>query len=112
LVSSPSFGHPISFQEVLGTLRGFYSYDAPISSSEMREQSLKSDIQKQIISEIRKSVSPFLELPGTYIALCWPSNPSSKLSPTFSYAPFRWIHYSELLNGVKRVAIVSDVDPL
>jgi hypothetical protein len=32
--------------------------------------------------------------------------------PTFSYAPFRWIHYSELLNGVKRVAIVSDVDPL
>jgi hypothetical protein len=32
--------------------------------------------------------------------------------PAFSYAPFRWIHYSELLNGVKRVAIVSDVDPL
>jgi hypothetical protein len=32
--------------------------------------------------------------------------------PTFSYAPFCWIHYSELLNGVKRVAIVSDVDPL
>jgi integrase len=32
--------------------------------------------------------------------------------PAFSYAPFRWIHYSELLNGVKQVAIVSDVDPL
>jgi hypothetical protein len=30
----------------------------------------------------------------------------------FSYALFRWIHYSELLNGVKQVAIVSDVDPL
>jgi hypothetical protein len=44
LVSSPSFGHPISFQEVLGTLRGFYSYDAPTSSSRMRERSLKSDV--------------------------------------------------------------------
>jgi hypothetical protein len=32
--------------------------------------------------------------------------------PAFSYALFRWIHYSELLSGVKRVAIVSDVDPL
>jgi hypothetical protein len=32
--------------------------------------------------------------------------------PAFSYTPFHWIHYSELLNGVKWVAIVSDVDPL
>jgi hypothetical protein len=32
--------------------------------------------------------------------------------PAFSYAPFRWIYYFELLNGVKWVAIVSDVDPL
>jgi hypothetical protein len=32
--------------------------------------------------------------------------------PAFSYALFRWIHYSELLNRVKQVAIVSDVDPL
>jgi hypothetical protein len=44
LVSSLSFGHPISFQEVLGTLRGFYSYDALTSNSQMRERSLKSDI--------------------------------------------------------------------
>jgi hypothetical protein len=87
LVSSPSFGHPTSFQEVLGTLKGFYSYDTPTSSSRMREQSLKSDVRKQISSEIGKSVSPFLELLGTYSAPCWPSGPSSKLSGLSHLSP-------------------------
>jgi hypothetical protein len=117
LVSSLSFGHPISFQEVLGTLRGFYSYDAPTSSSWMRKWSLKSDIQTNQfrdrkvripIPQITRDVlCPMLALQSLFKAVrVIPS------LPTFSYTSFRWIHYSELLNGVKRVAIVSDVDPL
>jgi hypothetical protein len=72
---------------VLRTLRGFYFYDTPTSSSWMRERSLKSDVQKQISSEIGKSVSLFFELPGTYFALCLPSNPSSKLSGLSHLSP-------------------------
>jgi hypothetical protein len=85
LGSFPSSRHPTSFREVLGT--EFYSSDTPMSSSRMREQSLKPDIRKQISSEIRKSVSPFLKFRETNFALCWPSGPSSKLSRLSRLSP-------------------------
>jgi hypothetical protein len=115
LGSFPSSVHPTLFREVLGTLTEFYSSDTLMSSSRMREQSLKSDIRKQISSEIGKSVSPFFKFQETNFALCWPSLfqavkviPSL---PTFSYAPFRWVHYIELLSGVKQMASISGADP-
>jgi hypothetical protein len=87
LGSFPFSGHPTSFQEVLGTLTEFYSSNAPMSSSRMREQSLKSDVRKQISLEIKKSVSPFLKFWETNFALCWPSGPSSKLSRLSHLSP-------------------------
>lgn len=80
LVSFPSSAPPIWSPNLPGILPEFYFSDAPISNSRMVARSSKSDVRKQISSEIGKSVFPFLEFPGIRSAPCLPSGPSLALS--------------------------------